>query len=247
MFVMRHHPQGGKHNNCKDPYQSWYHKHLEDLAEHFNITLEVNDMTWMASMKKTVNQHWHITWLESMQRHEATWSTIYMMFKQQPSMEPYMMSLVHPVTTSLHKLRSCHFPLQRYVGRINDTGTACKLCHAAEEDIPHFLLHCTAYRRRGALRKQIDHVKQHYTVQYQQQVDTYFNNDLPDTQQCAHLLSRTLPTPPTPQYRTLWQAMWYTIFHKLDKHIHTLVTQREVMLVRITQHQLQQAIKHNNQ
>jgi hypothetical protein len=43
MFVMRHQAQQGHHNNCKDPYQSWYHKHLEDLANRFNVKLEANE------------------------------------------------------------------------------------------------------------------------------------------------------------------------------------------------------------
>jgi hypothetical protein len=248
MFVMRHQAQQGHHNNCKDPYQSWYHKHLEDLANRFNVKLEANDMTWITSMKKIVNQHWDTTWKDSMQKHDATWSNIYIILKQQPDLEPYMKSLVHPVATALHKLRSSHFPFQRHVGRIDNTDTTCKLCDAAEEDIAHFLLHCTSYRHRRALRKQIDHVKQHYNVQYQREVDNYFNNDLPDTQQCAHLLSRTLPPPSTPLLqRDRWQEMWYTIFHKLDKHIHILVTQREAMLLLDTHNQLQQAIRHNRQ
>jgi hypothetical protein len=249
MFVMRHQAQQGLHNNCKDPYQSWYHKHFEDLAKYFNVTLEANDMTWITSTKKTVNHHWDTSWKERMQKRDSTWASIYIIFKQQPVVEPYTKSLVHPVTTVLHKLRSSHFPFQRHVGRINNTDTLCKLCDAAEEeDIAHFLLHCTAYRHRAAVRKQIHHVKQHYNVQFQQQVDNYFNNELPDNQQCAHLLSRTLPPPSAILVqRDQWQAMWYTIFHKLDKHIHILVTQREAMLLSVTSNQLQQAIKHNRQ
>ena len=252
MFVMRLQPQQGHHNNCKDAYQSRYHKHLEDLAKKFDGKLEVDDMPWVKSMKKRVNQHWHTQWLQAMQQNDSTWSSIYVLFKQQPVMEPYLKTLVHPVTVALHKLRSSHFPFLRHLGQISNTDTACKLCDAAEEeDIAHFLLRCTAYRHRRALHKQIAHVKQHYSVQFQHEVDAYFDTDLPEHQQCAHMLSRTLPTAAQPHTqkhtRELWQAMWYTIFHKLDKHLHIVVTQRDAMLQSLTRNQLQQAITHNNQ
>ena len=159
-----------------------------------------------------------------------------------------MKSLVHPVTAALHKLRGSHFPFQRHTGKISNTDTTCTLCHAAEEDIAHFLLHCTAYNHRSALHTQIQHVKQHYNAQFQQAVDMYFNTDLPDVQQCAHLLSRTLPAASTPHKQSeQWQAMWFTIFHKLDKLLHILVTRRETMLRITTTNQLQKAIKHNRQ
>jgi hypothetical protein len=128
-----------------------------------------------------------------------------------------MKSLVHHATITIHKLRSSHFPFQRHLGGINNTDTTCTLCHAAEEDVAHFLLRCAAYKHRTALHKQIHHVKRHYNVQWQQEVDEYFDTSLPDIQQCAHLLSRTLPTPPTPNIpHNMWQAMWHTIFNKLD-------------------------------
>jgi hypothetical protein len=176
------------------------------------------------------------------------WAQIYRAFKQQPTVEPYMLSLVHPVTIALHKLRSSHFPLQRRTGTINNTDTRCTLCHAAEEDMPHFLLHCSAYRHRLALRKHIDHVKQFYAVQYQQEVDMYFDDNLPDVQRCAHLLSRSLPTTSQQHiHRNKWQAMWYTIFHKLDTHLYIMVQQREAMRRTFTYNQLQQAIEHSRQ
>ena len=247
MFLMRHQAQQGRHNNCKDPYQSWYHKHLEDLAEQFDVKLEANDMTWITTVKKKVHQQWYTTWLQSMQQNDSTWSTLYIIFKQQPVMEPYMKPLVHPVTIALHKLRSSHFPFQRHIGRINHTDTRCKLCNAAaDEDIVHFLLHCTAYKHSSSLHKQINHVKRHFSVQFQQEVDKYFTTDLSDNEQCAHLLSRTLPTAVNPHQHTLWQAMWYTIFHKLDKHLHIVVTRREALLQAHTRNQLQQVIKHKN-
>ena len=159
-----------------------------------------------------------------------------------------MKPLVHPVTIALHKLRSSHFPFQRHIGRINHTDTRCKLCNAAaDEDIVHFLLHCTAYKHSSSLHKQINHVKRHFSVQFQQEVDKYFTTDLSDNEQCAHLLSRTLPTAVNPHQHTLWQAMWYTIFHKLDKHLHIVVTRREALLQAHTRNQLQQVIKHKNQ
>jgi hypothetical protein len=250
MFVMRLQPQHGRHSNCKDAYQSWYHKHLEDVAKKFSIKLEANDVSWIDSMKKSVTQHWYRKWSEAMHQNDSKWSTIYITFKQQPVMEPYMKPLVHPVTFALHKLRSSHFPFQRHLGWISNTHTACKLCDAAEEeDIAHFLLRCTAYRHRSALHKQIAHVKQFYNVQFQREVDDYFDADLPDNELCAHILSRTVPTPASPhtqkQRQQQWQSMWYTIFHKLDKHIHIVVTQREAMLLAHTRNQLQKEIKHN--
>jgi len=248
MCVMRHQAQAGRHSNCTDPYQSWYHKHLEDLAKQFDVNLEVNDKTWIASVKKRLKQHWHTTWLRRMHDNDSTWSKIHTAFKQQPVAEPYLLSLMHPATTSLHKLRSSHFPFQRHTGRINDIDTTCTLCHAAEEDITHFLLHCAAYKHRSALHKQIQQVKQRYNAQFQQEVDMYCATDLPDVQQCAHLLSRTLPTASTPHNHSgKWQAMWFTIFHKLDAHIHILVSQRETMLNTSTFNQLQKAIKHSRQ
>ena len=248
MFLMRHQAQQGRHKNCKDPYQSWYHKHLEDVAEQFDITLEANDMTWITSVKKKVQQQWYTTWLKAMQQNDSTWSSIYIIFKQQPVMESYMKALVHPVTIALHKLRSSHFPFQHHIGRINHTHTRCKLCNAAvDEDIVHFLLHCTAYKHSSSLHTQIKHVMKHFSVQFQQEVDNYFTSDLSDNQQCAHLLSRTLPTAVNPHQHTLWQAMWYTIFHTLDKHLHIVVTRREALLQAHTRNQLQQVIKHNNQ
>jgi hypothetical protein len=110
---------------------------------------------------------------------------------------------------------------------------------------------CTAYRHRSALHKQIAHVKQFYNVQFQREVDDYFDADLPDNELCAHILSRTVPTPASPHTQKLptllWQSMWYTIFHKLDNHLLILVTQRDAMLVAHTRNQLQKAIKHNRQ
>src|ERR1700694_2116614 len=106
--------------------------------------------------------------------------------------------------------------VSKLFGRINHTDTRCKLCNAADEDIIHFLLHCTAYTHRSSLHRQITHVKQHFSVQFQQEVDNYFTTHLPDNEQCAHLLSRTLPTSVNPHQHTLWQAMWYTIFHKFS-------------------------------
>ena len=248
MCVMRHQAQPGRHNNCKDPYQSWYHKHLEDLAKQFDINLQVTDMKWLNSVKKQLNRHWSTTWLSHIQSNDSTWSTIYSAFKHQPIAEPYMLSLKHSVTTSLHKLRSSHFPFQRHIGRISNTDTTCTLCHAAEEDIAHFLLHCTAYKHRRALHKQIQHVKQHYNVHFQHEVDMYFSADLPDVHQCAHLLSRTLPAASTSHKQSKqWQAMWFTIFHKLDAHLHILVSKREAMLRTATINQLHKAIKHNSQ
>ena len=119
--TLRHQAQQGRHNNCKDPYHSWYHKHLEDLAEQFDVKLEANDMTWITAVKKKVHQQWYTTWLQAMQQNDSTWSTIYIIFKQQPVMESYMKALVHPVTIALHKLRSSHFPFQHHIGRINHT------------------------------------------------------------------------------------------------------------------------------
>src|SRR6202049_5038493 len=105
---------------------------------------DLESMSWITSVKKKVHQQWYTTWLQSIQQNDSTWSTLYIIFKQQPVMEPYMKPLVHPVTIALHKLRSSHFPFQRHLARISNTDTACKLCHAAEEeDIAHFLLRCT--------------------------------------------------------------------------------------------------------
>src|ERR1700740_3027001 len=125
-----------------------------------------------------------------------------------------------------------------------------RITHAAdEEDIAHILLRCTAYTHRSALHKQIADVKRFYPVQWQQQVDEYFNTDLTAHQRCAHMLSRTLPIPTATlthkHDQRKWQAMWYTIFHKLDHHIHVLVTRRDSMLLSHKYHQLQQSIKHN--
>ena len=89
MCVMRHQAQPGRHNNCKDPYQSWYHKHLEDLAKQFDINLQVTDMKWLDSVKKQLNRHWSTTWLTHIQSNDSTWSTIYSAFKHQPIAEPY--------------------------------------------------------------------------------------------------------------------------------------------------------------
>jgi hypothetical protein len=212
---------------------------MEDLAKQFGVSLEVNDATWIAAVKKRLSHHWHNTWLSHMQGNDSTWSQIYRIFKQQPVAEPYLLSLVHPVATSLHTLRSSHFPFQRHIGRVNTTDTTCTLCHAAEEDIAHFLLHCKAYKHRSALHRQIQHVKQHYDEQFQQDVDVYFNDDLPDAQQCAHILSRTLPAAfKSHKQVEKWRAMWFTIFHKLDAHIHVLVTQRQAMLRTATTNQL---------
>jgi hypothetical protein len=209
-------------------------------------------VSWIDSMKKSVTQHCYRKCSEAMHQNDSKWSTIYITFKQQPVMEPYMKPLVHPVTFALHKLRSSHFPFQRHLGWISNTHTACKLCDAAEEeDIAHFLLRCTAYRHRSALHKQIAHVKQFYNVQFQREVDDYFDADLPDNELCAHILSRTVPTPASPHTQKLptllWQSMWYTIFHELDNHLLILVTQRDAMLVAHTRNQLQKAIKHNRQ
>ena len=231
MCVMRHQPQSGRHSNCKDAYQSWYHAHLEQLAQQFDVSLEINDNKWLPSMKAKLEKHWHAAYQQHMQNNASMWAKVYTAFKQQPTVEPYMLSLVHPVSISLHKLRSSHFPLQRSINKVNNTDTTCTLCHAAEEDMPHFLLHCTAYRHRRSLQKQIDHVKQFYAVQYQQEVDMYFDNDLPDIQRCAHLLSRSLPTAPQQQIqRNKWRVMWYTIFHKLDIHLYIIVQQREAVM-----------------
>ena len=197
-------------------------------------------------MKAKLEKHWHAGYQQHMQNNASMWAKVYTALKQQPTVEPYMLSLVHPVSISLHKLRSSHFPLQRRIGRVNNTDTICTLCHAAEEDMPHFLLHCTAYSHRRSLQKQIDHVKQFYAVQYQQEVDMYFDNDLPAIQRCAHLLSRSLPTAPQQHIqRNKWRPMWYTIFHKLDIHLYIMVQQREAMMRTSTYNQLQQAIEHS--
>ena len=80
MCVMRHQPQSGRHSNCKDAYQSWYHAHLEQLAHQFDISLEINDNKWLPSMKAELEKQWHTTYQQHMQNNESMWAKVYSAF-----------------------------------------------------------------------------------------------------------------------------------------------------------------------
>ena len=166
-----------------------------------------------------------------MEANDATWAVIYRHIKPKPVVEPYMLTLTHPVAQYLHKLRGPHFHLQKHIAVLTGQPPTCTLCDAGEvEDIVHFILHCPAYRARSTLKKQMDDVLQRYDTITRSAVMYYLQSPAEDTVQCSRILSRHLPPILTHCVKTAWQAAWHDIFNVLDEFLHTLITVRQQLL-----------------
>ena len=169
-----------------------------------------------------------------MAENTSTWRQVYLHIKQTPTTEAHVNTLTHMAAHSIHKLRGHHYPFQEFIACMSQASAACRLCKSHNnEDLAHFLLHCTAYTHRTALSKQNEELIQHSNEIVQQAVTKYFDSTHSPVVQCARLLSRTTPPKPQNQDRPAWISMWQKLFTHLDDHIYIMVSQRDKQLTLI--------------
>ena len=102
-------------------YHSSYVQQITGLAKHFNINILNGNNNWVSDMKHSMKQHWHNTWLQSMNVTCTTWRQVCLTIKQTPTIEPHMNALTHMAAHSIHKLRGHHYPFQEFIACISSS------------------------------------------------------------------------------------------------------------------------------
>lgn len=153
-----------------------------------------------------------------MQDNHSTWRQVYLKIKQAPEAEHHMLTSKHPAVLIVSRLRSSHYPTEVLRAATAGGSNKCRVCsQQPAETMQHFLLECPAYTHRQLLQQQLARVVEAQPPLHQQYVTAYFTATLASDVQCARLLSRTVPPPPTGETdKQQWTRLWQAIFNALN-------------------------------